>query len=262
VPLFEHAGDSVPQHTSDPVADTVARDPLLPVHSSTLGAGQEIVGGWVSRTVTLLVQLPVLLEGSVAWHPRDVVPSGKALPDSGRQEGVSGPAHVSEALAENVAAALRDPVHSRVIAAGQVTAGALVSTTATVVSHDEAFCAPSCALQVTFVAPSANPDPEAGAQPSSVAAPQLSVACGPPKDTGVVAPAHSAGDGDAGQVIDGPVLSTTVTSPVQESVAQLRGDPTSRVTLVVPRPYGPAGSCARVRFGLAWSAAGATDAVA
>ena len=76
MPVFEHAGVSVPQHTSEPVAVTVARAPLLPVHSRVLGAGQEIVGDVVSTTVTLVAQDPLLLEGSVASQATEVVPSG------------------------------------------------------------------------------------------------------------------------------------------------------------------------------------------
>src|SRR5438046_2666965 len=121
------------------------------------------------------------------------------------------PEHTSDALAVKVAVARCDPVHSSVGGVGQVIDGFVVSATRTVVVQLAGFAAASCARQVTVVLPRANPEPDIGLQPSSTAMPQLSLRLGPANETGVVAPEHSTAAG-VEQVIDGPVLSTTVTS--------------------------------------------------
>ena len=48
-------------------------------------AGQVIDGGWVSLTVTVKVQEPVLFELSVAVQVTVVVPLGKVEPEAGEQ---------------------------------------------------------------------------------------------------------------------------------------------------------------------------------
>ena len=48
-------------------------------------AGQVIVGGCVSLTVTVNVQIPIVPPESVAVHVTVVVPFGKKLPDAGEQ---------------------------------------------------------------------------------------------------------------------------------------------------------------------------------
>src|SRR5262245_18066789 len=231
----EQVGASVPQQTSDAVAATIPVAPLLPVHSRTFCAGHVIVGGVVSTTFTLEEHCCAFPDGSVAEQVTGVVPSGKAPPEAGLHDGDKVPAHTSDALAVNVAVVLCDPVHSSVCGVGHVIDGCVVSTTRTVVVQLAGFAAASCARQVTELSPRAKPEPDGGLQPSSTAMPQLSLRLGPANDTGVVAPAHSTAAG-VEQVIDGPVLSATVTSAVHVSVTQLRDDPTVNVTVVFPSP--------------------------
>jgi hypothetical protein len=62
-------------------------------------AGQVIVGGCVSLTVTVKLQEPVLFELSVAVQVTVVVPLGKVEPERGLQTGVPTPGQLSVAVA-------------------------------------------------------------------------------------------------------------------------------------------------------------------
>ncbi len=74
--LWELAIVTAPQ-TSDAVAGgTLTVDCRLLWHSMTIGAGQAIEGGVVSRTVTGVWPLSVFSEPSVAVKVTVVVPSG------------------------------------------------------------------------------------------------------------------------------------------------------------------------------------------
>jgi len=54
-------------------------------------AGQVIVGGWLSTTVTLKLQVPVLPEESVAVQVTVFVPLANVLPEAGAQTTVAPP---------------------------------------------------------------------------------------------------------------------------------------------------------------------------
>lgn len=58
-------------------------------------AGQVIVGGCVSRTVTVKEQLAELFEASLTVHVTVVVPTGNDDPDAGEQLGVPTPGQLS-----------------------------------------------------------------------------------------------------------------------------------------------------------------------
>src|SRR2546427_8873989 len=68
----------------------------------------------------------------MAEHVTEVTPSGNVEPDRGEQDADNGPSTVSVACAVNVARAPPGPVASRVMLAGTVTSGAVVSRTVTV----------------------------------------------------------------------------------------------------------------------------------
>jgi len=58
-------------------------------------AGHVIVGGCVSVTVTVKVQLAVLLDASATLHETVVVPFGNDDPDTGAQTGAPTPGQLS-----------------------------------------------------------------------------------------------------------------------------------------------------------------------
>src|SRR5438128_298881 len=102
--------------------------------STVIGAGHWIVGGVVSTTVTLVWQLFVLPDSSVAVKVRVVVPSGYVAVPAGPVT-VTGPP-MSEAVAPaTFTVASPFPVASAVIGAGHVIEGGVVSTTVTLVWH-------------------------------------------------------------------------------------------------------------------------------
>src|SRR5205814_6632287 len=105
------------------------------------------------RTVTLNVQVPVLVAASVAVQVTMVVPITKMLPLAGVQVTLSAPSTASLVVAVKVATAPVALVASLVILFGQVTNGAVVSTTVTVNMQVPALCAASVAEQVTVVLP-------------------------------------------------------------------------------------------------------------
>ncbi len=98
-----------------------------------------------------------------------VAPNGNVVPDAGVQVGVSVPAMVSVADAENVTAAPAALVASCRMLAGTVTTGGVVSATITLNVPVAVFPAMSWALQFTGVVPSGNVAPEAGLQDTATA---------------------------------------------------------------------------------------------
>src|SRR5258707_3431145 len=67
------------------LAVKVAAAPEAPVASTIILAGQVTVGGVVSWTLTVKVQVPVLVWASVAEQVTGVVPIAKVLPLAGVQ---------------------------------------------------------------------------------------------------------------------------------------------------------------------------------
>jgi hypothetical protein len=83
-----------PGQLSVAVAVNVTADP----HSApVIGAGQVMVGGSVSLTVTVKVHMPTLPAASVAEQVTVVVPTGKAEPDAGEQVTAPTPGQLSVA---------------------------------------------------------------------------------------------------------------------------------------------------------------------
>ena len=121
------------------------------VHSAVIGAGQEMLGGVVSTTVTLEPQEFEFPELSVALQDTGVVPNGKLFPDAGQL--VEAKPQLSDALALKVAVALLDPVHSAVWGAGQVIVGASASTTVTTAVQESDAPLSSVTVSSTLVVP-------------------------------------------------------------------------------------------------------------
>lgn len=121
-----------------------------------------IDGGWVSITVTVKLQLAVLLTASITEQVTVVVPCGKAEPEGGLQSGVPTPGQLSLTVGRlNVTTAVqRFGSVACVIFAGQVIEGGCVSCTVTV----NVQVGPSELVQVTVVAPTGKNEPEAGLQ--------------------------------------------------------------------------------------------------
>ena len=142
----------------------VAVAPEGPVASFVNSPGKESNGGVVSRTVTVKDAEPLLLWLSVAEQVTEVVPITNNEPDGGEQEAGIEPSTVSRADAANVAETPPGPVASKVMPAGTVTTGAVVSWTVTVNDAVPMLLWASVALQVTVVTPRGNEDPDAGKQ--------------------------------------------------------------------------------------------------
>jgi len=160
---------------SEAVALKETAAPVGPVHS-TVGAGQLMVGGVVSLTVTKELQELGFPESSVALQVTGVEPSGNVSPDVGQF--VEAVPQRSKAVALKEAAAPTGPVHSTTVGAGQVMVGGVVSTTVTEEGQGLLeFPELSVALQLTGVEPSKNVEPEAGLQ-LKVMTPQLSPTVG------------------------------------------------------------------------------------
>src|SRR2546425_6006754 len=113
-----------------------------------------MLGGVVSTTVSTALQELVLPDPSLAVYVTVVVPSGNE-PAPGPLTVTPGQLSLAVA-AGGVTNALRLPVHSAVVAAGQVIVGAVVSTTVTVpVQLDDAPWL-SVTTSVAVVGPSPN----------------------------------------------------------------------------------------------------------
>src|SRR5262245_39662106 len=103
--------------------------PEGPVHSAVVSAGQLMVGGVVSLTVTSVEQVAIKPAPSVAAYVTVLVPSGYA-PAPGSVTVAAEQTSVAVASPGSTVA-LELPVHSAVEAAGQLMDGAVVSTTVT-----------------------------------------------------------------------------------------------------------------------------------
>src|SRR2546426_4492575 len=146
----------------------------------------------------------------VAEHVTKVTPIGNVEPDGEEQDADNGPSTVSIADAVKVARAPPGPVASRVMLAGTVTSGAVVSRTVTVNVAVATFPWASVAVQSTRVVPSVNMNPEDGLQVAVTGPSTMSVA---PTENGTVAPPEPVASAtmSAGIVSDGGVVSTTRT---------------------------------------------------
>src|SRR5438876_251645 len=138
----------------------------LPGEAVVMLAGQVMLGGWTSLTVTVKVQALVLPLVSVAVQVTVVIPFGKAKPLVGRQATVA-PGQLS--VAEG-AAKLTTAVHwfrsvpVTTLAGQPPMTGFSVSFTVTVNVQAFVLPAPSVAVQVTVVVPLMKVEPLAGLQ--------------------------------------------------------------------------------------------------
>jgi hypothetical protein len=123
-----------PEQLSAGTAVKVATAPAGQVGSLVMLAGQVIVGGCVSLTVTVNEQAEVLLLASVAVQVTVVVPFGNVAPEAGLQAGVPTPGQLSVAVAfEYVTTAVHRFVSVLCTTlAGQLIVGGVLSTTVTV----------------------------------------------------------------------------------------------------------------------------------
>jgi hypothetical protein len=118
-------------------------------------------------TVTEKLALRVLPCASVALQLTAVVPTANADPDAGAHTVAIGPSTVSDADAVKVTAVV-GPVASNVRSAGTVTVGDVVSVTVTVKDPVALLPCGSVAVQLTAVAATLNPEPDAGEQSGAI----------------------------------------------------------------------------------------------
>ena len=177
--------------------------------------------------------MPVLPAASIAEQVTVVVPSGKVEPEAGEQVAATEPSTISVAEAEKLATAPEGPVASRIILAGTVTVGGVVSTTDTLKLALPVFPDASVAEQLTVVVPRAKVEPEAGEQvaargPSTrslaEAVKEMVAPEGPVASTVIF----------AGSVTEGAVVSCTVTLKPPEALLPAESV-AEQVTGVVPR---------------------------
>lgn len=199
-------------------------------------AGQVIDGFWVSFTVTVNVQFPVLPLASVAEQVTVVTPFGNAVPLAGTQFTAPTPGQLSvtAGVANVVIAEHRFGSVLLVMFPGQgPTTGGWLSLTVTVNVHGvvDTFPDASVALQLTVVTPFANVDPLAGVQ-LAVAPGQLSLAVAVNVTLAVQIPAPVFVVMFEGQVTVGGCASFTVT--VNEQLDEPPVLLAVHVTVVVP----------------------------
>jgi len=156
----------------------------------------------------------------------------KVLPLAGAQVVASLPSTMSLAVAANVATAPAALVASLVMFAGQLTVGAVVSSTLTVKEFTPVLPWPSLAEQVTVVVPIANVVPEAGLQLTETVPAQTSLALAVKLTVAPAAPVASAVIGK-GTVTTGAAVSWTVTLKEFMPVLPLPSL-AEQVTVVVP----------------------------
>ena len=98
-------------------------------------AGQEMVGAWVSLTVTVNVQVEALFAASAARKETDVTPTGKTAPEAGPaiwvMVGLAGQLSVAVAAAKLTLAEHRPSVLGWVMLVGQVMLGGVMSAAVT-----------------------------------------------------------------------------------------------------------------------------------
>jgi len=73
------------------LVEFVARAGTAEAHCTVTAAGQLMDGGWLSTTVTVKLQLPVLPEESVAVQVTVLAPLANVLPEAGEQTTVAVP---------------------------------------------------------------------------------------------------------------------------------------------------------------------------
>src|SRR2546427_3240442 len=112
----------------------------------------------------------------MAEHVTEVTPSGNVEPDGEEQDADNGPSTVSIADAVKVARAPPGPVASRVMLAGTLTSGAVVSRTRTVNVAVATFPWASVAVQSTPGVPSEDMNPDDGLQGAVAGPSAMSVA--------------------------------------------------------------------------------------
>jgi predicted secreted Zn-dependent protease len=179
--------------------------------------GQPATGFSVSFTVTVNVQVCVLLDASVAVTTTVVAPTLNELPDAGKAALVT-PAQLSEDDGKvNVTGAAHVPVTFDTGAGfiGQAATGASVSFTVTVNVQVTELEEASVVVTVTVVVPTVNELPETG-EATAPTPGQLSVG----ESVNVTGAAHvpvtfDTGAGFAGQPATGFSVSFTVTVNVQ-----------------------------------------------
>jgi hypothetical protein len=229
----EHTTSGIGSQISVAVAANVTTAPALVMQGTLLLVGQVITGGVVSTTVTVKLHEALFPLASVAVQVTVVVPIRKVLPDAGVQTITGFGSQMSVAVAWNVATAPAGLVHSRVIFAGQVMTGGVVSTTVTVKLHEELLPLASVAVQVTVVVPIRKVLPDAGVQTTTGFGSQISLAEAEKLTAAPAGLVHSTPLMLAGHVMTGGVVSTTVT--VNEQLAELPLKSLAvHVTVVVP----------------------------
>jgi hypothetical protein len=199
-------------------------------------AGQVMMGGWVSRTVTVKVHWLALPLLSRAVLVTVVVPTGKAKPLGGPLTRLV-TAQLSSAVTVKVTLLVHRPGDaSTVISAGHVITGGCVSRTVTVKVHVLTLPLLSRAVLVTVVVPTGKAEPLAGVLTRFVTA-QLSLAV----TLNVTLLAHCPGGVLtvilAGQMTTGGWVSRTVTVKVHWVVLPL---PSRAVLVTVVVPTGKA----------------------
>lgn len=154
---------------------------VAPLHvasdSTAMFAGQVIVGGCASMTVTEKLHAAEFPDASLTVHDIVVVPFWKVEPLDGEQTGAPTPGQLSDTVgAVHVATAVQTfGSVFFVMFDGQVIDGACVSFTVTVKLHDAVLLEASVAVHVTVVTPFENCDPDGGVH-ATVTPEQLSVA--------------------------------------------------------------------------------------
>ena len=133
-----------------------------------------MAGAVVSCTVTVKLQLLLLLLESVVTQFTVVAPGAKVLPEAGVQTSTGLVSQISEVVTTNVPTAPAELVHSRSKFAEQTIVGGVVSTTETV--NEQVLLLPpeSLVTQRTVVTPGAKVLPEAGVQTSTGLVSQMS----------------------------------------------------------------------------------------
>ena len=204
----------------------------------TIFAGQVIVGSCVSLTVTVNVQVFILLDASFAVTVTVVVPTGKKDPEAGLLVTVTpGQLSVATGGGHETMAPHWPAVLLVTILAGQVTVGNCVSTTLTLKVQVPTFPAGSVAVTVTTVVPTGKKDPDGGVTVTTITPGQLSLTPGVGKLT--IAP-HWFGSllatiSVVGQLIVGACVSFILI--VNEQVAVLP-EASVAVTFTVVMPTG------------------------
>lgn len=135
-----------------------------------------MLGGVVSRTVTMKLQALLLLLASVETQRTVVAPGGNVLPDNGEQTSTGLVSQMSEVVTTYVATAPTGLVHSTVTLVEHAMAGAVLSTTVMVNEQALLLLLASVARHRTVVTPGAKVLPETGEQTSDGTVSHTSVA--------------------------------------------------------------------------------------